>query len=172
MAPTDFESQKEALEVLRPLVAAEETRSTNLNARALGVISASSVVTAIAAFFAKDLLTGTALAQLGKSEKPALVLLIVALVLLVVTVGAGVYTLWPRTRLIMEPDGWEGWKSGTVQSGETVRQQTVKDLAGLLAGLREFNSGKVKRLKSTYFLYVGAVAAIGIDACAFFIAAL
>lgn len=50
--PGRHAARNEAIAALRPLVSAEEARMTNLNTRALGVISASSVVTAIAAFFA------------------------------------------------------------------------------------------------------------------------
>lgn len=165
-------ARKEAIDAVRPLVTAEETRSTNLNARALGVISASSVVTAIAAFFAKDVLGGSSLEKLGDARTAAIVLLIVAVALLACTVLSGVRTLWPGTRLFIQPDGLAAWAAGDAIADEaTVRHQTLRDLAGVLTGLREFNTEKVRRLKTTYTLYALAVAAIAIDAGIFFAAA-
>lgn len=165
----------EALAAVRPLVAAEESRSANLNSRALGVISAGSVVTAIGAFFAKDLLTGTSLDKLGASKAAAIDLLIAAVVLLGATVLYGVFTLWPRTRSFIEPDGIKAWSTAEGQTGMSesrIRQQTLTDLAGYLIKLREFNAEKVERLQATYVLYALAVSAIAVDAVLFFVGAL
>lgn len=167
-------ARNEAVAAVRPLVTAEETRSTNLNTRALGVISASSVVTAIAAFFAKDVLGGTSLQNLGASKTPAVVLLIFAVTVLAATVLCGVYTLWPRTKAFIEPDGMAGWAQpgGQIGTEAAIREQTLRDLAAYLLNVRSFNDGKVKRLKATYVLYALAVLAIAVDAMLFFISAL
>jgi len=172
MALTEYESRKDALETLRPLITAEEQRSTNLNTRAAALISAGSVVTAIAAFFSKNVLEGTALDKLGGWEEPAILLLIAAVVALGCTIILAVWTLLPRTHYFMRPDDLAKWKVEIVQDGELIRKQTLRDLAEILDNLREFNSQKVNRLKATYFTYAIAVIAIAIDACIFFGAAL
>jgi hypothetical protein len=168
-------AQNEALGALRPLVAAEDARTTALNGRALGVISASSVVTAIAAFFAKDVLTGDALATLGDSKKAAVWILIAAVVLLATAVISGVRALWPRSKDFISPDGLEDWanpQGQAIMDAEAIRTQTLRDLAAYLTSLRAFNGGKVKRLRLTYVLYALAVLVIAIDAVLFFEAAL
>jgi hypothetical protein len=167
-------ARNEALGVVRPLVASEETRSTNLNTRALGVISASSVITALAALFAKEVFTSATLERLGHSKTPALVLLIVALVVLVATVMYGVWTLLPRKRDYVSPNELSMWAdpdSNAALNEVHIRQQALAELSKELKNLRTFNEEKVRRLKTTYFLYAIAVFVIALDATLFFGAA-
>jgi hypothetical protein len=166
------EARNEALGAVRPLVASEETRSTNLNTRALGVISASSVITALAGLFAKEVFSSAALQKLGDSKVPAFILLIASLVLLVSTVMCGVWTLWPRHRGFIKPDGLANWEKRTDQAPLNevlIRQQTLADQATELGSLRLFNEGKVRRLTMTYGLYAFAVLTIAVDAGLFFV---
>lgn len=173
MTMDEHESRLEALEYLRPLVLAEEDRSTNLNGRALGIISGSAVVTAIAALFAKDVLDEEALKHLGSAEGFAIVLLTMAVGLLGLTVILGVRTLWPKERLAIEPHNINQWKFlGNTEPGEKIRLEALKDHADLLLDLRAFNAKKVKRLKRAYTFYALAVLAIAVDAGVFFCASL
>jgi hypothetical protein len=166
-------ARNEALGAVRPLVASEETRSTTLNTRALGVISASSIITALAGLFAKEVFNSASLQKLGDSKGPALVLLIGSLVFLVGTVICGVWTLLPRDRGFIEPDGLDNWKKDVGQpplDEALIRQQTLADLAEVLGNLRDFNKAKVHRLKITYILFASAVVAMAGDTGLFFVA--
>jgi hypothetical protein len=166
-------ARNEALGAVRPLVASEETRSTNLNTRALGVISASSIITALAGLFAKEVFSSASLQKLGDSKVPALVLLISSLVFLVATVISGVWTLLPRNRGFIVPDGLDNWENKEAQAPldeALIRQQTLADLAEVLCSLRKFNKNKVQRLTITYVLYAIAVVVIAGDAGLFFVA--
>jgi hypothetical protein len=171
-SPEAHAARKEALDAVRSLVASEEQRSTNLNTRALGIISASSVVTAVAAFFAKDVWAGTALDNLDEPYRSGAVgLLIAAIACLGFAVIRGVMTLWPRARPLIVPDDLAAWTHGQppLPSEEKVRAGILGDLAGQLIGLRQFNAKKVTRLKRTYLAYAIAVVLIAVDAVVFFV---
>jgi hypothetical protein len=183
-------SRKEALDVVRPLLAAEETRSANLNARALGMITASSIVTAVAGLFAKDVLGNDAatLKRLGDSRDPALALLMASVFFLVLTVCLGVYALWPRRRQFIRSDPkidatkeaelrqlattdhLESWKHGDVANEDEIRKWALAATATVLADLRKFNGSKVLRLRAVYCSYAFAVVLIAADAGLFFLA--
>jgi hypothetical protein len=175
-AEDQMAARGEALEAFRPLYLAEQQRMTNLNARALGVISASSIVTAIAGFFAKDALSGASgsLDQLGAARDWAIWLLIIGVGLLGISVLTGVWTLWPRDRATIKLADLPPWADGgeaTSTKGEVMRQ-VLGTYAKAIKDLREFNAEKTWRLRATYFSFATAVSLIAVDAILFFQAAL
>jgi hypothetical protein len=119
----------EVLATVRPLVASEEGRTTALNSRALGVLQALAIVTAVGGFFGKDVVTQ---GFLDADKKPIRVDmgiwtgklvtvagegLILVLAVLVITTITALQALLPHRRVFFGTDivaDWLGAPASTV----------------------------------------------------------
>lgn len=139
---------------------AEEVRFTNLNTRAIALLSATSLVTAVAGFFGKDLLdtaklTGTSRIAIGLTMSIALVALVTVAYLLV----RGV--LLPTRRDTFGKNLLTDNPSG-LASSEAVWAEVFKDYRAVHASLVSRNKEKVRALHTSYVAFLIAVAAIAL----------
>lgn len=144
------------LQIIMTVVANEETRFSNLNTRAISLLSASSLITALAGLFSKDIL-GESLG--GAAGFVAVMLMIVLVGLLSTAAVLVVSVLMPGKRALFGR-GDDVFDSDKVSDVETVQTIAFDEFSEILETLRHRNADKVKGLHRAYGIFLGTVLAI------------
>jgi hypothetical protein len=132
----------------------EETRFSNLNTRGVAILSATSLVTAVAGIFAKELL-GTSLTGWGLSL--GLYGLVVTLVLLGATAGITVVgVLAPKRRYVFGANALTDHPS-TLSCKDAVLRLQFTEYRAIANSLLERNTAKAKALNGAYSTFFAAV---------------
>ncbi|MDQ3897260.1 MAG: hypothetical protein M3326_08490 [Actinomycetota bacterium] len=148
----------DAVKVLSDVMRNEETRFSNLNTRAVAIVSATSLITAIAGFFSRDLL-GTTFSGWGRTVGQwGLLLTLVGLVATAVQII--VWVLLPKGRLVF------GKNALTDSPATLVSQQDVNEVAfveylAIYRSLVTRNTEKANALNKGYLLFLTTVGIIG-----------
>lgn len=148
----------EALKALGDAMKNEETRFSNLNTRAVAIISASSVITALAGLFAKEYFASTLkdldrlIALIGITTAVACLLLATAQIVLDV--------LRPKPRSIFGANPLVG-VGQLPATAEAVQRIVYAEYLGIWKGLVDRNREKAEALTRGYLLFMAAVLAIG-----------
>lgn len=147
----------DAVKVMGDAVKNEESRFSNLNTRGVALVSASSVVTALAGFFSKELVAETIpdtildVASAGVALAVGLLGLSVALIVLGVLTpgGRSVFGSNPLTRA-----------PAKIKSGHEVNRIAFQDYMMILQGLTKRNQTKAIWLNWGYLAFLAAVLTI------------
>ena len=137
----------------------EETRFSNINTRALGVLTIGGVVTSVAGFFAKDLLTGPAALHGWVRGTAAALLIVAVLALLAGTALAVVGVLLPKKRPAFGKNDIVD-KPATLSGVEAVHMILVREYSAIALGLQARNEEKARELHKAYIAVLIAVVAI------------
>lgn len=155
-APIGEKALQAAADAVKVAAATEETRFSNLNVRAINLISAGSVVIALIAVFGKDLVTGDGTVP-QKSWMTGLLIvtavgLFVAIAILVVAVllPGGRYTFGDNRVTNSDPP---------VTEPSEVYEVQWREYRVILKRLTERNMSKARGLHAAYWFYAAAVAA-------------
>ena len=143
----------------------EETRFNNLNTRAVGVLSVTALVTSIAGFFTKDLLSTTVLRGWIRGIAAGLLAASVAL-LAVAAFIVVVAVLWPRRRAVFGGNTLET-DPASFQCPEDVQKLAIDEYSQIAATLQVRNSRKAAWLRWAYCVVMVAVASISSAAILF-----
>lgn len=139
-----------AAKLIQDASGVEETRFNNLNTRAVALLSASSVVTALVGFFAKDLLTTDALVDVVAAVSALTGVTIVALLTANCIILKGV--LLPGGRLLFG-DNEVVNPINTLTTAADVQRVQWSEYRQILDALQTRNSGKAKALNAAYWAY-------------------
>jgi hypothetical protein len=135
----------------------EETRFSNLNTRGVAVLSATSLVTALAGIFGKDLLATTSF--VGWQKTVGIVGLIVTLVLLVAVAWQTVEgVLVPHSRALFGGNALTDTPT-SLNSADEVQMVIFNDYRQVNNSLALRNAEKAQALESAYRLFLAAVLA-------------
>lgn len=160
-APTEEKALAAAAKVWQEVAKNEETRFSNLNTRALGVVTLSGVITTIGGIFAKDLQSSAAFD--GGQRFFAAVLLALSLILLVVSIGFAVLgVLLPGGRYVFGGNDMDdATKSKSL--GEKEVNKVVHDEYSTIAGrLTARNSAKAVNLQWAYIAVSAGILLIAV----------
>lgn len=153
----------DAAKLLQAAVGVEETRFNNLNSRAIALLSATSLVTALAGLFSKELLDAT---KLGGSRTIVAVALLVTLILLVVTAGALVLNvLLPNRRVTFGNNDLTN-SPETISDMTAVHAVAFSEYLQIHNSLVDRNKAKASALHFAYCVFFAAVCVIAIGAAA------
>jgi hypothetical protein len=157
-AAPQAEALAEASKLILDVTKNEETRFSNLNTRGVAVISATSLVTALAGVFAKELL-GSSLTGWGLSV--GIYGLVGTLVLLAVTAGIAVFgVLSPKRRYVFGGNDITDNPSAVATASEVQEIQFV-EYRQIARSLVDRNNEKAKWLNRAYVAFFLAVLCAG-----------
>jgi hypothetical protein len=169
----DVTGWDKAFVVMQDVWKNEETRFNNLNTRALGIVTASSLVTAIINFFAKDLFASSTKPLSGEVQTRAEATVVCIMALLIATVALVVF-------LVLKPGGRGGFGNndftGTIAengglgqgldgTADSILKTAATEYAGLYVSLAERNRWKAYWLSWAYITFAIAVIATALLAC-------
>lgn len=155
--PTDL-ALPAASAVVQAAAGMEETRFNNLNSRAVALVSASSLVTALIGVFSKELL-GETLRPVRNWVAGSLVVAVVALVLSVSILIVGV--LLPARRFTFGDNKITN-PAAPLASAAEVQKEIWSEYTQVLADLQKRNGAKAQALHLAYLLYGLAVLAAAV----------
>ena len=157
--PTDTAAVGELSKVIQDTVKNEEARFNNLNTRAVAVLSATALVTALAGFFAKDIL-GTTLT--GDTRHFGLAGLSLTTIVLAVVAGIIVFgVLLPQRRFVFGNNEITDNPSAlTTQAA--VQAEAYREYVMVYTTLVNRNSGKANALRAAYVTFFAAVGLIAL----------
>ncbi|HEV7649265.1 MAG TPA: hypothetical protein VGP26_14005 [Actinophytocola sp.] len=145
------------LQIMMAVVANEESRFSNLNTRAISLLSATSLITALAGLFSKDILAGS----LGGVAGFVAVMLMIVLVGLLGTAAVLVLgVLMPGKRGLFGRGNENVVDPNKISDVEMVQDIAFGEFTGILTTLRERNAEKVRALHRAYSIFLGTVLAI------------
>lgn len=151
------EALAEAVKVLGDVMKNEETRFSNLNTRGVAVLSATSLITALAGVFSKDVLgkdfTGWGRQAGGWGLIATVVLLTITAALVVLGV------LKPGERLVFGKNDLTDTPS-TVADTDAVDRIAFSEYLLVYRRLVDRNTGKARWLNNAYVVFLIAVLAI------------
>lgn len=145
----------------------EETRFSNLNTRAVAVLSAASLVTAVLGFFSKNVLD-TGATRLSETQQAfAKAGIYAALAMLALTTAAVVFgVLLPGKRYIFGGNELTGyidqagtWHAGSSLSASAIDQLACKEFGAIYVELANRSRRKAYWLQLGYVFFAAAVAA-------------
>ena len=161
--PPTGQALEPAASALQAAASAEETRFNNLNTRAVALVSATSVVTALAALFARELFASPSAAPSAAATRfPPLAgwLLAIAVLSLAVAVGFLVFgVLLPRKRPFFGSNELTD-PSQVLTDPCVVNRIVYCEYREVHQRLRSRNESKAKCLNAAYIFY-GAAVAVG-----------
>ena len=147
----------EAVKIMGDIMKNEETRFSNLNTRAVAVVSATSLVTALMGVFSKDLIgkdfTGWGRRAGAYGAMSAVALL--ALTAGIVVIGV----LAPKARLLFGGNALVD-APATVADANEVDRVAFRDYLDIYTNLSIRNKEKAQNLNAAYYSFFGAVLVI------------
>lgn len=153
----------EAAKLMQSAASLEETRFSNLNSRAIALLSATSLITALAGLFSRELLDTT---KLGDSRTIVAWALLGTLVLLVVVATTLVWkVLVPSRRFIFGNNDLTNSPANIVDAS-AVHTVAFSEYLQIHSSLVERNRSKASALHFAYWVFVAAVIVIAIGAAA------
>lgn len=149
----------EAAKLLAEVTKNEETRFSNLNTRAVAVLSATSLITALAGIFSKDVLGKDFTGWGRQAGAGGLVLTVGLLTLTAIVVVLGV--LKPGDRLVFGDNDLTKSPGGI---GDPVQVIAIafREYLAISTVLTERNVAKAKALNWAYVIFLAAVVAIAV----------
>lgn len=154
---------EDAAKLLQAATGVEETRFNNLNSRAIALLSATSLVTALAGLFSKDLLDAT---KLGESRTIVAWSLLLSLILLVVAAAVLVWkVLLPNRRVTFGNNGLTN-SPGDIADKADVHAVAFSEYLQIHSSLVERNKAKADALHLSYRAFLAAVIVIAFGAAA------
>ncbi len=150
----------EAVKALSDAMKNEETRATNANSRGVTLLSATSLVTAIIGFFAKDLF-GTTVSTTARHV--GIVGFVGVVALLIITAGVLVFgVLFPARRAVFGDNKITHHDAAlTLPQVQLVEMQEYQ---AIMEDLQSRTQQKMSKLKVAYFLFFMTVLFIGATA--------
>ena len=147
----------------------EETRFSNLNSRAIALVSATSIVTTLAGVFSKDLIGKDVSSVFSNAVRwIAIVGLTVALLLLLATaLWASLGVLLPKQRYVFGDNDLlpkPGVTPNAIADAETLQRLVVSEYRTIATNLAKRNSRKASALNKSYACFLAAVITIGATA--------
>jgi hypothetical protein len=156
--PSDL-ALPDALAVIQDASNNAETQFSNLNTRGVAILSATSLVTALAGFYAKDILGTT---YMGWRREVGIAGLVLTLAWLsIVAVIVVVCVLKPTHRLFFGDNDITDRPTGLTSALE-VKRVAFKEYRQVLADLYEKNQKKAIALKRAYWSFLAAVVSIAL----------
>ena len=158
--PNDPGALLEATKIMMDVVRNEETRFSNLNTRAIALVSATSLVTALAAVFSKDLLAAT-ITGWGRTVGVAGMVLTIALLVLTATMAIA-RVLVPSSRLIFGDNSITD-ALDTLTSAAAVDKVAFTDYLQIYRSLSARNLAKAIWLNRSYWALLGSILSISLS---------
>lgn len=153
------EALADAVKIVGDALRNEETRFSNLNTRAVAVVSASSLVTALAGVFSKDVLGpdftgwGRGVGSVGLCLT-VLLLAVVAVIIVWKVLAPAPRWLFGNNPLTENP--------ASVTTALEANRIAYSEYLTIYAGLLARNKGKAEALTAAYWCFLGAVALIAV----------
>jgi hypothetical protein len=149
----------DAVKVLGDVMRNEETRFSNLNTRAVAIVSASSLVTALAGVFSKDVL-GTDFKGWGRGvgagglALTVILLAVVAVIIVWKVLAPAPRSLFGNNPLTLNP--------ASVTTPAEVNRIAYSEYTIIYSGLLARNKAKAEALTAAYWCLLSAVAVIAL----------
>lgn len=153
----------EAAKLVQAAAGVEETRFNNLNSRAIALLSATSLITALAGLFSKELLDTT---KLGASRTIVAGALLGTLLLLVAVASALVWGVLVPNRRVTFGDNDLTNSPGSIADAPAVYAVAFSEYLQIHRSLVERNRSKADALHFAYWIFLAAVIVIAFGAAA------